>query len=81
MKEIEKNRDLNKKGSVKPNKLFELLISNDCSRKNSQLSEPVIEEKISWLKEPNKSMKSYMVTSVSGVYKSLKNSKFFRQEQ
>ena len=34
-KKTKKNRDLNKKGSVKPNKSFELLLSNHCSRKKS----------------------------------------------
>jgi hypothetical protein len=39
-KETKQNKDLNKKGSAKPNKSFELLLSNNCSREISQPSGP-----------------------------------------
>ena len=48
---------MNKQGSAKPNRSFELLLSYDYSKKISVLS------------GPNKSVKSYMVISISGVCK------------
>ena len=57
IREAKKNKDLNKKGSAKPNRSFELLLSYHFSIKNSEPS------------GLNKSVKPLMVTPISGVYK------------